>query len=505
MDKKFFFVMLILPLILVIYGCGGSGGGGNAEPTPSVAPTSSPTVSPSPTDTPTPSPSPTSSPVGLEYEESFFGVFNSHDHDAYGPFKEWVGLDEQGFYDWADYHQSVLKFHWSRTNTELVWDVVEPDFDGNYVWNNFMDADDNIAAFRKTGQVNLWLVIEGNRRDGNRWQDNKEKFQAYVRACVERYDGDGIDDAPGSPTVKYWQALNERGMGGATTADQQISIEDYITYVTWMEEAVHDSDPEAKIILVAQAPLNDEIHSDMKEIIDGLMSAGVPFDIVDMHSWGPCQNWQMPEIADAREYLDSRGLTNVQLWSGENGTWIGQPGNAMEPQTEEQQAIFLAKRYAYGPSVGLSKLFWNNLCEWYNFAGRPDSQFNSMGLVGDGHCNGEDPSRLNKPRVAYYAYSMLSSAIDRPENEYVGVMSITDNNNIYGYEYREKSTGKSKFILWRESGESEVTFGVSSDSVLVTNLITDLEGNIQYQETISAKDGEVTLNVAEDPLLVVEQ
>jgi len=236
-----------------------------------------------------------------------------------------------------------------------------------------------------------------------------------------------------------------------------------------------------------------------------LVSAGVPFDVVDMHSWGPYWNWRMPEIASAREFLDGRGLAQVEIWSGENGTWIGQPENSTEAQTEEQQARFLVKRYAYGPSIGLSKILWNNLCEWYNFSGIPDIMFNSMGLVGDGQCNGEDPSRLNKPRIAYYAYSMLADAIDRPENEYVGEMSITDNDNIYGYEYREKSTGKRKFIIWRESGESSVTFGVSSGSVLVTNLITDLDGNVQYQETISPSNGEVTLNIDEDPLLIVEQ
>jgi len=509
MRKKIFILIMAISIVALIASCSGSGGGGGnggspaptGSPTvsPAVTPTTSPTITPTPTPTPTPTISP--SPTGLEYEESLFGVFNSHDHDAYTNFKQWVGLDEQGFYDWADGHQKNLKFHWSRTNTELVWDVVEPDFDGVYVWDNVMDADDNIAAFRKTGQVNLWLVIEGNRRDENDWRNNKDKFQAYVRACVERYDGDGIDDAPGNPKIKYWQALNERGMGGRGFS---ISVEDYIKYVTWMEEAAHKADADAKIILVAHSPDNNSMHPDMKEIIDGLINAGVSFDIVDMHNWGSHQKWQMPDIADARKFLDGRGLQHVQIWSGENGTWVGKPQNSPEPQTEEQQARFLVKRYSYGPSIGLSKILWNNLCEWHNFAGVPDIMFNSMGLVGDGHGNDEDPSRLNKPRVAYYAYSMLAQAIDRPDNEFVGVMSLTDNQQLFGYEYREKSTGRRKFIIWRESGEGEVSFPVSASSVLVANLITDLDGNILYQETIVASNGSVSLNVGEDPLLVLE-
>ena len=501
--KSLVLILLLISIVTLynVTGCSGGGGGGSSSPA-TENPTASPTSSTTTTPTSSPTVSPTTSPTpSTGYQESFFGVFNSHDHDSYNHFKTLTGMDEQDFYDWADNHQKILKFHWSRTNTELVWDLVEPDFDGNYVWDNGMDADDNIRAFTKTGQVNLWLVIEGNRRDGNDWKENKEKFQAYVRACVERYDGDGIDDAPGNPVINYWQSLNERGIA---VNNNSITVEDYITYTTWMEEAVHQANPNAKIILVAHSPNGNEMHQDMKDIIDGLVAAGVSFDVVDMHSWGNKNMWRMDSIADCREFLDGRGLQNVQIWSGENGTWVGQPDNAVVYQTEEDQARFLVKRYAYGPSIGLSKILWNNLCEWYNFAGEPGIMFNSMGLVGDGECNGEDPDRLNVPRIAYHSYSMLASAIDRPSNEYVGVMSITDNNNIYGYKYREKSTGKYKYIIWMESGSGNVTFDVSASSVTVTNLITDADGNIVSQETINAVNGKVTLSIGDDPFLVVE-
>lgn len=501
-EKKYFIfasVVIVLIVALLLPGCAGGDGGDvtsanvstNSEPSDGDGGGGGVT---STTDT------------DLKYGESFFGVFDSHNHDQYQWFKNAVGLDEQGFYEWADAHQSVLKFHWSRIVMELAWEIVEPDLDGNYEWDNIMDAGDNIQAFRKTGRVNLWLVLTGDRLDGIRWQDHKEEFQDYVRACVERYDGDGIEDAPGSPTVKYWQAQNERGMLEDVPPDAppSTSVEDYITYVTWMEEAVHQADPTARIILVANGTDGQHISQDMKDIIDGLVAAGVPFDVVDMHSWGPYFAWKMPDVEDAREFLDSRGLTDVEIWSGENGTWVGKPKGSSKFQTEADQARFLVKRYAYGPAAGLSKILWNNLCEWKDFMGSSTSIYNSMGLVGDGQCNGENPYRLNEPRIAYYAYAMLATAIDRPENEFVGEMTITDHNNLYGYEYVEKDSNRHKYIIWAESGEESVKFNVNSPSVLVTNLITDMDGHIQYQERIKAINGEISLTVDEDPLLVVE-
>ena len=35
------------------------------------------------------------------------------------------------------------------------------------------------------------------------------QFKQYFREVVERYDGDGYKDAPGSPVVTYWEMYNE--------------------------------------------------------------------------------------------------------------------------------------------------------------------------------------------------------------------------------------------------------------------------------------------------------
>ena len=36
-----------------------------------------------------------------------------------------------------------------------------------------------------------------------------QEFVQFVRAVVERYDGDGLQDAPGSPVINNWELYNE--------------------------------------------------------------------------------------------------------------------------------------------------------------------------------------------------------------------------------------------------------------------------------------------------------
>jgi len=45
------------------------------------------------------------------------------------------------------------------------------------------------------------------------------EFVQFVSALVERYDGDGIDDAPGHPVVNYWEIYNEPDAGPSIAGD----------------------------------------------------------------------------------------------------------------------------------------------------------------------------------------------------------------------------------------------------------------------------------------------
>jgi hypothetical protein len=269
-----------------------------------------------------------------------------------------------------------------------------------------------------------------------------------------------------------------------------------------IREAAHEADPEAKIVLISNnLPFATRFVTQVIEQLAGEHG----FDVIDIHHWSTAEEWKMNLVPYYRGLLDSRGLTDVQIWSTENGTWQGQPYNGIL-QTEEEQARSLIKRYVYNLNNGVDKIFWNNLVEWYQFIGLPNSIYNSMGLITDGQGPGEDSLRFNTERIAYWAYKLLASKIDTHISDALGeVQEVYSDGEAYVYAYQRKDNGKKLFIVWSESGYQSVTFRADTiPTVTVTNMITDRFGNILVQQDTQTVNGYITVLAGGDPLLVEE-
>lgn len=443
----------------------------------------------------------------MPFEDSAFGVFAGYAAYAFGHFKQRMGFTNEDYWRWGDEHFRVLGAHWTRSNLQLVWDIVEPVIGGGYHWDNQMLTDGLITHVYAPGNQVHWLGVfhEGGgpnapvgKRPLRNPLDYPDEYKAFVRAAVERYDGDGADDATPAVRVKYWQAGNEFPFW----RDSGRTVDDYMAYMRLVEEVAHQADPRAKIVLIAET--QGLFVPDWLPRVIEVLGPERRFDVIDLHHWGKAEQWQMPAVAELRSLLDSLGLTHVQIWSCEHGTWQGQPTG--EPfQTEQEQARSLIKRYVYNLNNGLNKLFWNNLMEWYRFSGNPGSVFNSKGLVTDGQGPGEDPARFNTERVAYWAYKMLTSHIDTHVALPLGPMpEIFSEGRLYGYAYQRRDDGRKLYILWSEIGEQTVTFTISSPPCTPRNMTTDRFGNIVWEREIASQGGRVTLAVGEDPLLIEE-
>ncbi len=82
------------------------------------------------------------------------------------------------------------------------------------------------------------------------------RWEAFVRALVERYDGDGLDDAPGSPRVGSWEIGNEQdfnryragGEGDYGSCFGGAGRAAYGEYLRAAYRAAKAADPASKII-----------------------------------------------------------------------------------------------------------------------------------------------------------------------------------------------------------------------------------------------------------------
>jgi hypothetical protein len=100
---------------------------------------------------------------------------------------------------------------WMRT--EIYWNRVEPQntSPGYYDWTTI----DQILTPAIHLDINVIGTILGNPSWASTYPNGPidrtslNEFVQFVNALVERYDGDGLWDAPCSPVVNYWEFYNE--------------------------------------------------------------------------------------------------------------------------------------------------------------------------------------------------------------------------------------------------------------------------------------------------------
>ncbi len=94
----------------------------------------------------------------------------------------------------------------------LPWEFVEPKrgkFNWDYHDRLYLETyEDGVSMFVTILPSNSWdRVIDPKKPE--QLPNNMEDYKLFLRNAVERYDGDGVDDAPGSPVVDVWQISNE--------------------------------------------------------------------------------------------------------------------------------------------------------------------------------------------------------------------------------------------------------------------------------------------------------
>ncbi|NJO04799.1 MAG: hypothetical protein HC876_04280 [Chloroflexaceae bacterium] len=95
--------------------------------------------------------------------------------------------------------------------------------------------DPNCEAYAdQTGQPDYWCA-----------PTDLDAYAAWAAKVVERYDGDGDDDAPGSPRVAAWQIWNEPDQDG--TWLPQADPPRYGAMLKLAYDAIKQADPTALV------------------------------------------------------------------------------------------------------------------------------------------------------------------------------------------------------------------------------------------------------------------
>lgn len=340
-------------------------------------------------------------------------------------------------------------------------------------------------------------------------------FKKFVRAVVERYDGDKIDDMPGLRVpIRHWQVDNEPPHG----------LKDYARFLKITGEAIREADSEARILIGGVAgmpPVSSYIRAFddfYLPILNELAKIGPGcFDIFDIHWYGNASGDYrgIREVYDhVSRKLESRDLLPREgFWVTEMGTYSGNPMpiHVLDDldfpfQTEEQQAADLFRRCVYTLSLGFRKVFMAfGLKEGFKY---DEGFFDFTGLIYDGKYAHDKGKGVKKQ--AYRTYRLLAEKLR--ESDWKNILTIQDGKNgIYSFEFKFCNPARTVYAAWwdcfnepghAKGGTRKWRLPFKAEAVRVTVAVANKSGDFASREVAANDEGHMDIIFGEYPVII---
>jgi hypothetical protein len=415
------------------------------------------------------------------------------------------------------------------TREELPWDLIEPNDDD---FRTVYDASLRRAAEQGFGIIGMLLTTPAWARDGacggNFWCPPADvgEYAEFAAWMVERYDGDGVADAPGSPRVAYWQIWNEPNdtqlwpdVGGGPDARKRR----YGELLVAAYQAIKAADPTAKVVIGGVYIFDGSCTGGVCDGFNFLNAGGgvfqqVPaarqaFDVFAIHPYVPTNRPDAPEIPhiitvqgrvrQARGWLNDPaiGRPDAPIWVTEIGWCTGGdnvfcPGGEAGEVNPETQANYLVRALVIAEQSGAEHVSWFQLEDAFNNPGR---EWGNAAIL-------ERYNGATYPaKPAYTAYSTLAARLAgaRPVGPGPVHTHVYDPNNFNGsggvYNYRYTRGAATVDVLWVPSGGATVSLPVAAGAKVTRVEIDGAAGTPQIV------GGAVQLTLSERPIIVVQE
>ena len=290
---------------------------------------------------------------------------------------------------------------WAKTR--VLWKLVQADsaFPARYDWS----ASDHLVGESAAAGLRNLTVVYANPR----WVTEREclpvpaeylrRYGDFFRAMVERYDGDGVDDAPNGATVNYWQISNEVDFdptaesgegdyGGCAGNDPTAYAEQLVTAY----RAAKLADPEAQVGVSPMAfdrftaasappgwsaPPGPFVYGYMTQLIGKLYQAHADdadlpfFDFVSLHNYNDNGHFWDGEggmdrelVGKARAFRETQlmvpgvaDLRGLPLYVTETGL-ASAPSDEWTERSEALQAEYVGQTLVRGLAAGAKAVLW---------------------------------------------------------------------------------------------------------------------------------------------------
>ena len=322
-------------------------------------------------------------------------------------------------------------------------------------------------------------------------------WRAFVRAAVDRYDGDGSNDMPGLRfQVRNWHVVEEYPTP---------SLPDERDYVDLLSEAyaiIHEECSEARVILAGLAGNYAHWFAFMDGFIDDPLAGALNgtlltrelmnrhpsmpfrkgryewmvehafeyFDVIDLHAYIPVESFLEGEIAYLNDLMSRFGEPKP-IWIIEGGgphkNYEGYPAvNSPADEifgwgTFEENAEFVVKSHAMSAAAGVERQHWG-LGGMKGENAYWDGPWCGMGLL---------DRRDDHRKPSYYTFRLMVETLD-------GFTACEDVSfdDVRAFEFTVDN--RPICVLWNASQE-EIEIDASSlfgaRDVLVTRIVTELD------------------------------
>jgi len=351
----------------------------------------------------------------------------------------------------------------------------------------------------------------------------------FVEKFVERYDGDGINDAPGSPIVKNYQLIHELIIPMRMKGFWRENPDKYAKFFKVTYDAIKRSCDDCTLFFTGgfeedfmfkgNNTLNGRVLNEdgffvnvLREFHEqGIRLRNIGFDY---HYWS---NWLFDSKAGPETYRHHLIFINHIKKLYQNFGYTADSVSIISKESgvngyldkEREQAIYLIKAYVATIAAGQRHLFWTSVVEYPQEA----PLFLGMGLIHNPVHHGYSHKKL-----AYYTYKLMVDKLK--DSDWRNVETIVDGkDNIYIYKFPKRKGEGPIFIIWwdyfKEDGlkEKEVllNFDITSSKVTITSTIPDAKNGQEIQDRASFKreikdvrQGSISIILGHEPIFLEE-
>jgi hypothetical protein len=406
----------------------------------------------------------------------------------YGGVNDGAGLDEM----------EAAGSQW--VSTSLRWSAVEATED-SYDWSSF----DAKAQNAQAAGMDLFVLFRSNPAwaatlPGGPVTDTQDLVEVTTD-MAERYDCDGVSDAPGAPCVHTWSFYAEPDNGDLGRAQTGKGYwghngAGYAEMLSQVAPAIHAADPEARVLIGGLAYDYFEevggpfVRSFLTDTLTALNmypgGAEAYIDAVAFHYYPINPDWATirEKAAEIKGIMSRHNAGDLPLVCPEMGYWSSPDHGS----SRDEQARRLVQMYVRGLSMNIQQLSWYKVFDGEEGDGDPDTTSGLLDVNGN-------------PKPSYYAYQTMTE-----ELALTRYMRALDKEKVEGYVF-QTADGREKTVLWATAlGGTQVTFPygclrlVDPEGNVYTPII-DGDGNWDHDGTVN---GQIALAVYYDtPFYVV--